>query len=484
MESTNMIEVLPSFELDTQLFKREEKLNKAKMPITTKIRLPQTEYKPGDVISGTVIIENKSNALVNTITRSVALKSSCEIFKNETPIKLPPFLSMYDTSFTLISIPNHGTLEHHFSFKIPMYILDTYCPHQFGEHLCLPPSYGNIGHRAAMSKQINYTIEVEVESEEFIKVGKAPIKIDTSSTEFNFHQTRETTKSQLNRISRYVEDEIDVLSERKNLMKLDIDSPLAQDEIIFNGQDSSKKSQYTESEFSMVHPSTDSAISSTTSLVRSKVMPFDIEIFNNPDDGKLIASFDASLLTIDSPFPITFKFQPSTNRKEVKFPKKVSFKPKLIVINYQSLSPIPFVFDKEFMFENGFDEQNLISLRSKYGLLKQQLIDLAGQVNYSFPCNAIKMAHSLETLKAQRLSLDVLDKHEIKLKNWEFDNESNMYLCPQIISLSKSKKLEIIKPFQTCQLGRLYMLEMDFFTKKRGSSSLKLTRCPVSVGVK
>lgn len=484
MEQTNMIEVLPSFELDTQLFKREEKLNKAKMPITTKIQLEKTEYKPGDIVKGTVIIINKSNELVNTITRSVALKSSCAISKGLNTIKLQPFLNMFDASFTTIPIQNHGTLEHHFSFKIPMYILDTYCPHQFGEHLCMPPTYGAIGHSAAIPRQINYIIEVEVESEDFIKVETAVINIDASSTEYNFHKTNETTKSQLDRILTYVKDEIDVLSERKNLVKLDINSPLAQDEIIFNGQDSSKKSQYTESEYSMVQQVT-SAISSASSLVRSRVMPFDIELFNDPKNGKLIASFDASLLTINSPFPITFKFQPASlsNRKAIKFPKKVQFKPKLIVVNYQSLSPIPVVFDKEFMFDNGFDEHNLAQLRTKFGLLKQQIIDLAGQIDYSFPYNAIKMCHSLETFKAQRLSLDILDKHEISLKNWVFDEESKMYLSPQIISLSESKHLDIVKPFQLCQLGRLYMLEMDFHIKKLGKTPItKLTRCPVSIG--
>lgn len=479
VEPPNMIEVLPSFELDRHLFRREEKLKKAKKPITTKIRLDKTEYQPGEVVRVSLIIENKTKKLVNTISRKVSLKSRSQVTKNGKAVELAPFLSMYDTAFTTIPIEHHGRLEHQFSFKIPTYILDTYCPHQFGEHLCMPPTFGSVGHRATVAKQITFAVEVEVETDDVIKVGHAPITVNTSNTEYNYHTTFETTKSQLEKISQYINDEIDVLAERKTLSKLDIQNTLSQDEIIYSPMDS-KKSHYSESEFSSLRAN--STVSAESFRRKSRCMPFDVEIFDIPNEGRLVASFDASLLTIDAPFPITFKFQPAAiDRGAVKFPKQVSFKPLLLVVNYQSLSPIPVVFDKEFMFEDGFDEHNLAQLREKYGPLKLQLIDMASQVNGAFPYSAIQMAHSLETLKAQRLPLDILGSHNIALKRWEWDSKSKSYVSHQTITLSRNKSLALVKPFQLCQLGRLYLLEMRFTAGKRLSTG-KIPRCPVSIG--
>lgn len=138
---------------------------------------PVRSYKPGEMMYGYIIIENKSSQPIPFEMLMVSLEAEYSVHnpsKISDTEKVQKFLRAFDLSACYhegnICLETQGTILHalqkdeiddshigftpdrviepgikhkkFFMFKVPTFLLDTTCNYQFPEHLCTPPSFG------------------------------------------------------------------------------------------------------------------------------------------------------------------------------------------------------------------------------------------------------------------------------------------------------------------------------------------------------
>lgn len=444
---------------------QQEKLKK--LPIQATITIDRKIYSIGDIIYGTASFVNKSKSRVHIDTISLTLIGEFNLYETMfiNHLKLKPFLKMYDTSLRITSIPPFGHINHEFMFKIPNYLLETQCPHGFSEHLCLSSSLKKLGKRLSPTEQINYSIELKLGFPQGVTSIKKSLQIETSAIDFNIFKTTESTFSQIGRITSMITKEINILSDQ-DVGKEPIIEPVVSNE--------EKASHFAETYIQ------EDAQSLRT--LTNIPMITEFVIFSDKINGELVLIIDASIITIDSPLPLEFKYKPPANKSWFMVPEIVSLKPKLRVFNYQSKTKIPLVFDKEFLFDGGFNPFQLGSLRVKFSTFRYHLKRLSGSSLETCPYTKflINSSLSIENLTAQRDTLDILDKHEISL-GFCREEDTGWFTCKKVITLSKDPGKSLAQPFQMCQMGRLYMVELEIHLRKPFKSKKVCYLCPITV---
>lgn len=327
---------IPSFDSSELLLNNLHKLQRINIPVNVSITLtkempemgkpfekeyPLKQYYPGEMVYGFATFENTSpfeipfeillvsmncdigvkNAEINSqtgkrIITSYDLEASYHFDNNGNNSEIQdidPFDNIYTCFGPRRVLKPHNKVKKFFKFRIPTYLLDDNCDHQFSEHLKIPPSFGinkyswnsracaiginktlgygrlektgsplKVNDSALNGEFCSYYISVDIigkrldsykkfykpetkhqydyiflkNVEHYFRVGKSPQDIEERVLNYG------STKSQLDYIENIAKETIEVLTERGMLQEVDVTNIRDQDEIIYSTNGKNKAS--------------------------------------------------------------------------------------------------------------------------------------------------------------------------------------------------------------------------------------------------
>lgn len=489
--------------------------------------------------------------------------------------------TLFGFSPNRIILPNRKHKKF-FTFTIPTYLLDTVCPHQLPRHLCTPPSFG-CDNRACERKAANIeinpllgygrldnygsplkTIDMAQEGQSIsfylhvqiigkntdnaysqflsqslatvqdneilrIKDSKYYIRVDTSLEqpiyeEENFNQfPSKPTVDQIKYIQHLIEDELNTLIERKNLVNIGIFDRYEQDIIIDRNVSSSKKNiesnqllipvlsdsclksddeigyrhqlftTFTKDIFNKIdgelkidiYMENDAQMKAVTPKPLSVISQRDLKLntTNNNNSGNSLKAMNSStsLKSMQSftavksqevgEIDISFEFIPKKSNSAL--PSSITITPNLVAYTIQSNSAIPITFDNSFMYKDGIKKLN--NLSNKFHLYKNQMVSTAKDIKIGVHKHILDIADSLATLEVSKFTIKKLFTTEIVQIHWTQDVFTGNYHCHLRCKIGIDEKSThrpqnqlwgIVPSFQSCHLTRGYLIELEIGTKK------------------
>lgn len=467
-----------------------------------------------------------------------------------------------------------------FSFTIPTYLLDTVCPHQLPHHLCTPPSFGcdnracegsaanieinpllgygrldNYGSplktidMAGEGQAISFYLHVQIigrntdnvysqfqfqsmkiENNQvlLIKDSKYYLRVDTSLDqplyeEENYNQFMpKSTSEQIRYVQHVVEDEINTLHERKNLINIGIDNRYEQDIIIDRNVSSTKKNNTQSNELLIPVLSTTSLKSDDVGYRHQLVTKFTKDLFNKID-GELKIDFymdheaqmksttpkplsvisqrdlrhsspntstqnslkhlnsSSSLKSLNSftaikcqevgEIEISFEFIPKKSNSQL--PSSISITPNLVAYTIQSAAAIPITLDNQFMYKDGMEKLDKIS--NKFQLYRNQMLSTAKDIKIGVHKPTLDIANSLSMLQGSTSTIKKLFTPENVQIQWVQNVLTGNYQCTLRFKIGIDEKSThrpqnqlwgIVPSFQSCHLIRGYLIELEIGLKK------------------
>ncbi|KAG0686484.1 hypothetical protein C6P40_003966, partial [Pichia californica] len=170
----------------------------------------------------------------------------------------------------------------------------------------------------------------------------------------------------------------------------------------------------------------------------------------------------------------SFKSSDSKRNSKTNLPTTITISPNLKIYNVQSPFPIPITFDNKFIFNGGFEIDNIQNIRKKFAYYYHQLCDALRDTDTGLVRSLYNKINSLSRLFVSEQTVKkFFESQTIDLTNqWKLNLEKNIYECEFQIPLNidiKSEKISslcIVPSFQQCLLSRFYGVEVEVVAKK------------------
>lgn len=451
-----MIETLPSYELYNCLYNSDPPLDDTSLGSDFSMEIDtclKQIYRPGEVISGTITMMNRTGHDIETdglMVSFIGVQTITNIKNPISPIMIDSsIIDMHELSLLDKVIPR-GVTKKEFAFMVPYYLLDSNCPHQIVDHLQIPSTFGKPNDYTTPGQRIRYGVKAQLlpwKDFQFVEIG-----ISTRGISFQ-NMLHSSTADQIRLVTEYVDEEINVLNERLNLHKLGISSFNNQNEIIYASKQY-KKDENSYNGFKIVD--LQDQISKESPNMSLSCFEVNKSMFSQ--GSKILISVLAKSVTIGSKIPVDIIFY----SKEPPF-KSFTFTPVLFVVNYQSQSPIPVRFDSDFVLTSGFSLTRLKLLRDTFSQKYAELCRLNKAMKLELSKNVeFGMAKSLATLHAQNIPTEVLRPETLKNISWQAVDQNKWKFTHELeLKISDSKYNDMIPQFQSCHMGRVYLVSMQ-----------------------